>query len=261
MASVSEVVRKIAALKIQGAEAIAEAGLRAWASARDKKKAERALLAARPTEPMLANLIALAKAGHDPEQLLAQLRADKEKIARAGAKLIRSGQIIFTHCHSSTVISILRLASAQGKRFVVCNTETRPLYQGRITARQLAAARIPVHHFVDSGAAIALSKAALFLIGADALTKEGVYNKIGSGLFARVAKQFKVPLIVCAHSLKWTKLVKVEQRSPAEVWPRAPKGVRIHNPAFELVPAKYISKIVCEKGIKSYKDFVRCKTR
>jgi ribose 1,5-bisphosphate isomerase len=88
-----------------------------------------------------------------------------KKIASIGARKIKNGMIVYTHCHSSTVTAILKEAKAQGKRFEVHNTETRPKYQGRITAAEIAKAGIPVTHYVDSAAKIALEKADIMMIG------------------------------------------------------------------------------------------------
>jgi len=42
---------------------------------------------------------------------------------------------------------------------------------------------------------------------------------------------------------------EIEERDPAEVWPDAPKGVKIHNPAFEVSDPDDITGVICELGI------------
>ena len=49
----------------------------------------------------------------------------------------------------------------------------------------------------------------------------------------------------------------VEQRNLNEVWDKAPKKIKIKNPAFEFVPKKYITKIISEFGTLSYGEFLR----
>jgi len=59
-------------------------------------------------------------------------------------------------------------------------------------------------------------------------------------------------------SWKFTKnKLKLEQRSINEVWDKAPKNMKIKNPAFEFVKRKYISGIVTELGLMKYKKFVK----
>ena len=43
--------------------------------------------------------------------------------------------------------------------------------------------------------------------------------------------------------------LKIEERNPDEVWPKSPKNVIIHNPAFEKINPKLISGIISEIGI------------
>jgi len=171
--------------------------------------------------------------------------------------------VVFTHCHSSTVIEILKQANKQGKRFTVHNTETRPKFQGRLTAQELARLGIPVVHYVDSAARLALKKADIMLIGADAITTEGkVINKIGSELMAEVAEKWDVSLYVCSDSWKFDpKSVfgyeeEIEKRKPTEIWPTAPKGVKIDNFAFEKVNPDLITGIISELGIYKPTIFV-----
>ena len=258
MATLEQVVSYIKHLKIQGAQTIAEVALQAWADAKDKKLASRLLKEARPTEPMLFNAISAAEAGHDPEVLICKFKNDKEKIFKCGAALIKNKSVVFTHCHSSTVIGILKEAKKLGKKFEVYNTETRPLFQGRITARELADAGIKVHHLVDSAGMKALSKADLFLMGADWISPKGVANKIGTEMFAELASIRKIPVYCCSHSWKFSPdNLKIEQRDAGEVWPAYPKGIIVENPAFEVAEAKHITGIVSELGVLSFEKFLR----
>lgn len=257
MTSLDKTVKNIKSLKIQGAESIAEAGLEAWKEAEDKKKATESLLNARPTEPMLKNVLFLANQGVSISKIKRKLKRDKQEIFKIGSKLIDDGSVVFVHCHSSTVVGILKQAYEEGKRFEVHNTETRPFYQGRITSRELVEEGISVTHYTDSSAMVAMRKADLFLFGSDAITKKGSYNKIGTEMFAEVAAEyFNIPVYSCTHSWKVADEVKVETLSRKDIWPEAPKGVRIHNPAFELAESQFIQGIVSELGVLSVDNFL-----
>ena len=67
------------------------------------------------------------------------------------------------------VMAILKKAKEQGKKFEVYNTETRPKFQGRITATELAKLGIPVTHYIDSAARLAIKQTDMMLIGCDAI--------------------------------------------------------------------------------------------
>jgi ribose 1,5-bisphosphate isomerase len=244
-------------IKIQGAENIAKAGLIAY-SLNQNKKTIKKLISLRPTEPLLFNILNYAEK-NNVESALNLLKKNEKKITNYGKEIIKNNSIIFTHCHSSTVINILKEAKKQGKKFEVYNTETRPLYQGRKTALELAKSKIKVTNIIDSAAHLAIKKSNLMLIGADAILKNGnVVNKIGSGLFAETSYNHKVPVYIASNSLKFSnKKTKLEERNFDEVWKNMPKNIKIKNPAFEIVNKKYIKKIISELGILDVKDFLK----
>jgi ribose 1,5-bisphosphate isomerase len=86
-----------------------------------------------------------------------------ELIGEIGSRMIEDGMTIMTHCNSSAVVSILAKAWGEGKRFRVYATETRPRYQGYITARDLASRGISTTLITDSAVAYIMRKADLVL--------------------------------------------------------------------------------------------------
>lgn len=284
------IAKDIKDLKVQGAENIARAAILALRETAltsqaitktkfldDISKIKRQLLSSRPTEPCMRNslnFITHSVEGNTPEELknsiikkidmaISHLDESIDIISGIAAKKIRNGSIIFTHCHSSTVSAALKKARKQGKRFEVHNTETRPMLQGRITARELLDAGIPVTMYPDSAVRQALKKADLFLLGADAITSEGkIINKIGSELFAEASAKQGTPLYVCADSWKFdAKTVfgyeeDLEKRSPSEVWRNKPKHLKICNLAFEKIDPDLVTGIISEFGVYKPEVFV-----
>jgi len=258
----TQIYNDIKSLKIQGAEAIAKAGLKAIKLKSDKDSIKK-IMEVRPTEPALRNAIKFSQIS-SINNALTHFTLSEKIIPKIGAKKIHSKKIIFTHCHSSTVVSILKEAKSQKKNFIVHNTETRPMLQGRKTAKELSKAGIEVHHFVDSGARLALKKADLMLIGCDAITAEGkVINKIGSEMMAEIAERHDTPVYVCTDSWKFDPLtsfgfdVEIEKRNSKEIWKNPPKKVKIFNYAFEKINPDLISGIISELGVHSPNNFVR----
>ena len=77
-------------------------------------------------------------------------------------------------------------------------------------------------------------------------------------MIAELAYKHNIPVYIIADSWKYSKKkIPIENRSLNEIWDRAPKGIKIKNPAFEFVPKKYISWIVTEFGVMKYEDFVK----
>lgn len=255
-------------LEIQGAENIAIAAVEAMAqilaATSDQKKIRHAyneLIGLRATEPALRNALNFLLANFKKEKNCAEkvkkhFENSQKLIAEYGAKKILNGMNVFTHCHSSTVENILIKAHKQGKKFTVYNTETRPKYQGRKTATNLAKAGIKVVHMVDSAGRTALKKADIFLYGCDSLSSEGkTINKIGTEMLAEAASKARIPVYCCTNTWKFNPQTiqgfeeVIELRDPKEVWPGAPKGVTIFNPAFEIISPDIITGVITEIGI------------
>jgi translation initiation factor eIF-2B subunit alpha/methylthioribose-1-phosphate isomerase len=195
------------------------------------------------------------------------------KIGEHGAKLIRNGTRILTHCNAGalaavdygTVMAPMRTAKEQGRRFFVYVDETRPRLQGaRLTSWELLQEGID-HAIITDGAAahfLGRGEVDLVLIGADRIAANGdTANKIGTYGKAVVARENDVPFYVAAptstidFTLASGAKIPIEERSPQEVLhldgqPIAPKESPARNPAFDVTPAKYITGIITELGIR-----------
>ncbi len=257
-----KILKDIKNVKIQGARNIAKKALYAY-SLVPSQKSKKLLLSTRPTEPMLARVLnEITKSSYS--KVLEHFDYAQKKMNDNVLRIIKNDEVIFTHCHSTNVINALKYAKKKGKKFEVYNTETRPLMQGRKTATELKNAGIKVTLFVDSAVMTILNqkhnpkKVTKVFIGADALLNTGIINKIGSGMFSKIAYDNHVPVYIIADSWKYTtKKVPIENRKLNEIWNNAPKKIKISNPAFEFVPRTYIKAIISEMGILKYSEFVR----
>lgn len=282
--SVAQTVAGIRSLRIQGAERIAAAAVLALQAELKRYRnspqlphkladAHHALMNARPTEPFLRNCLnaiihsdsfSVPELQRRIELVLQHIAtADQHILAYTRAIIPKRGRI-YTHCHSSTVTRALLDVAKRGYGIAVHQTETRPRYQGRITATELARAKVPVSHYVDSAMRLALKQSDIALLGADAITADGkVVNKVGSELAAETAFRYGIPLYICTNSWKFDPATvhglrePIEERAATEVWEKAPKGVTVMNPAFERIHPRWIKGIVSELGIHTPKQFVR----
>lgn len=292
MNSLSEALRnvaeKIRRLEVQGARNVAIAAIQATEAfaketeAKNKKEflkelstAKEILFSSRETEPLMRNAVRLIisqveSSGEKDvkklvklvssasKQFLKNLEDSKRKIAEIGARRIRNGSVIFTHCHSSTVTNLLRKANQEGKNFEVICTETRPAFQGKITAKETLDIGVKTTFIVDSAARFFMNQVDLAIVGADAITSEGnVINKIGTSTIALVAHEARTPFYVVSELLKFDPATiygdyeKIEERSPDEIWKDAPRKLIIRNPAFDVTRRDFIHGIICEEGIIS----------
>ncbi len=284
---VEETAKRIKSMEIRGAGKIAREAaraLRAWA---EKSKAKNAkefmsgleeagglLVAARPSAVSLPNAVRFviyrakkANASDIGELKKATIAvADSfieasekavERIGNIGARRISDGDVILTHCHSNAALSIVKTAWTQGKKVEVITTESRPFYQGHITARELSKEGIPVTIIVDSAVRAFMKQIDKVIVGADSIASNGaLINKIGTSQVALVAHEARVLFFVAAESYKFHpetlvgELVEIEERDVREVAdPKEFPGVRIKNPAFDVTPPEYIDLIITEKGV------------
>ena len=288
MESIQETAEKIRKLEIQGARNVAIAAIKTievlakHTQAKNKadflkelSKAKKTLFVTRETEPLMRNAIRwimnrvdknnskkvndIAKTvSSSANQFLNNLERSREEIATIGANRIRNGSVIFIHCHSSTVMHMLQKAKQQGKIFEIICTETRPIFQGRKTAKEMLDLNLKTTMIVDSAARHFMNQADIVLVGSDAITSEGnVINKIGTSLIALAAHEARTPFYVVSELLKFDPATihgdyeKIEERDSSEVWKDPPKKLIIRNPAFDVTRRDYIHGIICEEGIIS----------
>jgi translation initiation factor 2B subunit (eIF-2B alpha/beta/delta family) len=265
---IEKTIRDIENVEIQGATNVARAGVRllrrlAEEGAEEERIDEvaRRLKNARPTEPFLFNCVRVARETGEYDRVLRQIEKQKA-IDENGAPLVGEDDVVYTHCHSSSVTSVLHKV-AEEREFRARVTETRPLYQGRETARELAEMGVPVRFYVDSGARIALREADVMMIGADAVLNNGkVINKIGSEMFSEIAGGYDVPVYVVTNSWKYDPMssfgyeTEIEKRAAEEVWKQPPEGVDVVNYAFERIAPKKVEGVVSELGVHEPNEFV-----
>jgi ribose 1,5-bisphosphate isomerase len=183
-----------------------------------------------------------------------------ERIGEIGARRIEDGDLIMTHCNSSAVTAVLKTAFKRGKSFKVFVCETRPRFQGRITAKTLSDLGIPTSLIVDGAARFFMAKMDKAVVGADAVAANGaVVNKIGTSMVALAAHESRVLFFVAAETYKFSpetvlgQTVEIEERDSSEILSkgalrRMPK-IKVRNPAFDVTPSEYIDLIITEKGI------------
>jgi ribose 1,5-bisphosphate isomerase len=286
--SIESDANRIRRLEVQGARNVAIAAINALETlvkqtkTREKKeflaefsKAKEILFASRETEPLMRNairwIISQVEKSNEKNvrklaetvssasrQFLKSLEDSKEKISEIGVKRIRNNSTILTHCHSSTVTYLLKKARSEGKSFEIICTETRPVFQGKKTAKEMLELDVKTTFIVDSAARFFMNQVDLVIVGADAITSEGnVINKIGTSMIALAAHEARTPLYVVSELLKFDPLTmygdyeKIEERSPDEIWKKPPKKLIIRNPAFDVTRRDHIHGIICEEGIIS----------
>ena len=209
------------------------------------------LKAARPTavDPVNAmnGVRAVMRAGRTvaEQQSLALAAAEEfanedvrhcEEIGRHGAKLIRNGMKILTHCNAGWLAFVdvgsatapMYAAQTRGKKFHVFCDETRPRSQGAtLTAWELAQQKISHQIIADNAAGHLMQRGEidLVIVGSDrTLGRTGeVANKIGTYTKAVLARRHDIPFYVAIplSTIDWNLKrgfdIPIEERCESEV--------------------------------------------
>ncbi len=285
MEQLLDTAEKIRTMQIRGAGRIAMAASKALGDyARDVpchtleefngkiRKASQILIDTRPTAVSLPNAVMLtARHSHNSldearqqiisnaEKFIAKANGALEKMGEIGAKRIRDGDVIMTHCNSHAAIAVIKKAFDQGKDISVIATESRPRRQGFITIKELNDHGIHTTLIVDSAVRYCMKDVDLAIVGADAITVNGaLVNKVGTSQVALAAHEARKNLICVAETFKFSPktllgdMVEIEERDCEEVIDEEVlsrlSNVTVKNPAFDITPAEYIDLIVTEAG-------------
>lgn len=296
--TIGRLVTAINRLEIRGAPALGVAGAYGIALAAqvcqktdlhafmaDVSRDAEALRATRPTAINLGWGIdrVLAKIRHSPDVVSARMTAiaEAQAVAREdtacchtigvqGAALLPDTCTVLTHCNAGslacsswgTALGVIRSAVIAGKQVKVIACETRPLLQGaRLTAWELAEDGIDVTVVTDSTAAHLMRTSTIdaIVVGADRITCDAVFNKIGTYMHAVCAHYHKIPFYVAAplstfDTEKMERDVIIEERGREEVTTIGnrtfvPAGSAVKNFAFDATPLDLVTAIITDQGI------------
>ncbi len=276
-----EMAKAISNMTVRGAPTIgacAAYGMAlAWLNKDDLGKAAKTIKATRPTAHDLFYAVDLMMSKRNEDLVKAagdfanSIVLMCRKIGANGAKLIRNGDRILTHCNAGalatvdfgTALAPMRVAHRNGKDIFVYVDETRPRLQGaKLTAWELANEGIRHAVIADNAAGHFMKDSVdLVMVGADRIVRNGDFaNKIGTYSKAVLAKENGVPFYVAAPvstfdlSTRRGEDIVIEERSEDEVLcvggcRVAPKGSKALNPCFDVTPARYVKGFITEKGI------------
>lgn len=196
-----------------------------------------------------------------------------KRIGTSALELVKPGDGLLTHCNAGklatvkygTATAAMYLGQELGYNFRVYVDETRPLLQGaRLTAFELQSAGVDVTLICDNMSAAVMKEGLIdaVFVGCDRVAANGdTANKVGTSVVACVAKQYGIPVYVCAPtstidmSLKSGAEIPIEERLAEEItemWYKervAPEGIKVYNPCFDVTDHELITGIVTEYGV------------
>lgn len=207
------------------------------------------------------------KQSHEKNTKMAEIGLQELKIKLGDRKWN-----LMTHCNTGflacgslgTALGVISHANSKGKVEHVYADETRPYMQGtRLTAFELSKEKIPYSIVVEGAASYLMSNGKIdaIFVGADRIAANGdTANKVGTSTLAIVAKHYNVPFYVVAPISSFDitipdgKHIEIEMRPMNEITELkgiklAPEGSQSVNPSFDVTDHKFITGIICEKGL------------
>ena len=196
--------------------------------------------------------------------VLERITAADQAISATASSKISDGDVILTFGKSTIVLQTLIAAHKAGQKFKVIVIDSRPLFEGKASARLLAAAGIDVQYSLTHALSHCIHGTDKVFLGAHSMLSNGrLYARTGSALVAMMAKTADVPVIVCCEGIKFSErshldsIVSNEIAPPDELvtpaaqalakWRDLP-NLQLLNLMYDVTPAEYISMVVTEYG-------------
>jgi len=209
------------------AVAILEAAQAAGVSVRELRQIRNRLAAAHPT------MAAVWNAAHapNPREFLKSIAYGWQQAARNARRAIPGRGRVVTLSYSSTV-----LAALARRRGPVIVAHSLPGGEGVRMARALRRHGTRATVVPDATVAAWITVADAVVFGADAVTRRGVINKVGSRLLALAAKAERRPCYVVTDTSKFT--------LPASPFPLPRLGP---GDPFEYTELRLITRVITER--------------
>jgi methylthioribose-1-phosphate isomerase len=195
------------------------------------------------------------------------------RIGEHGARVLRSGWEaggsrsplqVLTHCNAGwlatvdwgTALAPIYRLHDEGVPVHVWVDETRPRNQGLLTAWELGQHGVPCTLVVDNAGGLLMQRGQVdaCIVGSDRTVRNGdVCNKVGTHLKALAARDAGIPFYVALPSSTFDfrvasgDAIPIEERASTEI--TTLPWLRVHNPAFDVTPARLVTALITERGV------------
>ncbi|KAJ5069532.1 translation initiation factor eif-2b [Anaeramoeba ignava] len=204
----------------------------------------------------------------------------ENEISELGTQKIKNGDVILTYAKSRVIEMILKRAHKNNIKFRVLVVDSRPLNEGRELLRTLDKKGISCTYCYLNALSYMMKEVTKVYLGAATLLSNGaIVSRIGTSIVAMMARQFNIPVIICAPTFKFSekKSTQVTQISSSAVmiqksvlsinscflpnnnstdgfhYPvptyRDDQNLQIFSLLYDVTPIDYVSIVVTEFGL------------
>jgi translation initiation factor eIF-2B subunit delta len=192
-----------------------------------------------------------------------KVQAADALIAESASGKIVDGDTILVYGKSSVVLKTLLLAKNKRKSFKVIVVDSKPLFEGKCMARDLATAGFTdIEYTLLSG--ISHCKATKTILGAHAMMTNGrLFSRVGTASVALAARKQDIPVMVLCESIKFADKAPLDsilvnelaqpldllpEGADAKPWEDSP-NVQMLNLMYDVTPAEFVTAIYTEHGV------------
>uniref|UniRef100_A0A060T2U5 Translation initiation factor eIF2B subunit delta n=1 Tax=Blastobotrys adeninivorans TaxID=409370 RepID=A0A060T2U5_BLAAD len=194
-------------------------------------------------------------------------------IVSSAVQSIEDDAVILTYARSSVVQQTLIKAHEEGKKFRVIVVDSRPLFEGKKAAKELAEHGIRCTYVLLTALPYVIKEVTTVFLGAHAMVSNGLlYSRVGTAMVATAAKSRNIPVVVLCESIKFADRVQLDsvtfnelsspdlltdlskdpenKRVPSEAlkdWRDEP-NLGVLSILYDLSPVGTIKKVITELG-------------
>ncbi len=192
------------------------------------------------------------------EDLLSHSKDAIKNIKKQVADFLEDKSKILTHSYSSTVLESLKFAHQEGRDIEVIVTESRPLFEGRRTAKILAENGFKVVLIADMASFHFLNEVNMILFGTDCICKNGIINKIGTKGLAMAVSHYEIPFYFLSEKSKFLPSnymdePVIEEKERREILEEG-GNIEVKNIYFDITPHRFYKGIITEDGVLNGKE-------
>ncbi len=183
-----------------------------------------------------------------------------DRLGAFGGNLVHDGDTIMINSYSSSIMSVFAHAAAQGKKFTIISTESRPFRESIKGANFLNSLGVKVIWISDPSMHEFVGKADWCVTGADTLCWDGsAANKMGTAQLAELAFARGIPFYIASEIYKLKRDTKDGHKVELEIRPMEDllfegdfdnmDNITVINQFFDLTPAQHITGLITEFGV------------
>jgi translation initiation factor eIF-2B subunit delta len=177
-------------------------------------------------------------------------------IVETAVNHIQDGDVVLTYARSNVVRQILVRAHEIGKKFRVVVVDSRPLYEGKVLAKELVAAGIDCTYVLIGALSYIMKDVTTVFLGAHAMVSNGhLLSRVGTAIVATAAKSRNIAVLVLCETVKFTERVQLDSVTFNEL--ANPKQLAVGdsgedlnllNILYDLTSQSMIKKVITEVG-------------